>query len=77
MLLQQKVQEHQPISCSRKNNHYFYVDMKLVDVLVLSVAIAFLIIGIHQTMVLGFEKAYWALMLALILYFVYNLRKKK
>jgi hypothetical protein len=51
--------------------------MKLVDVLVLSVAIAFLIIGIHQTMALGFEKAYWALMLALILYFVYNLRKKK
>jgi hypothetical protein len=51
--------------------------MKLVDVLVLSLAVAFLIIGIHQTMILGIENAYWALMLALILYFVYNLRKRK
>ena len=51
--------------------------MKLTDVLILSVAVVFAIIVIHQTMVLGFEKAYWALMLALILYFVYNLRKKK
>lgn len=56
---------------------YFYKNMKLIDVIVLSVAVVFAIIGIHQTMVLGFEKAYWALMLALILYFVYNLRKKK
>jgi hypothetical protein len=51
--------------------------MKLVDVLVLSMAVVFSIIGIHQTMVLGIDKAYWALMLALILYFVYNLRKRK
>lgn len=51
--------------------------MKLIDVLVLSLAVAFLIIGIHQTMTLGFGKAYWAIMVSLILYFVYNLRKKK
>jgi hypothetical protein len=51
--------------------------MKLSDVVVLSFAIVFLIIGIHQTMVLGIGKAYWALMLALVLYFVYSLRKKK
>lgn len=51
--------------------------MKLPDVLILSVAVVFAIIGIHQTVVLGIDKAYWALMLALILYFVYNLRKKK
>ena len=51
--------------------------MKLSDVLVLSFAIVFLIIGIHQTMVLGIGNSYWALMLALILYFVYSLRKKK
>ena len=51
--------------------------MKLIDVLVLSVASVFAIVGIHQTMVLGVEQAYWALMMALILYFVYNLRKKK
>jgi amino acid permease len=57
-------------------NPYFYRNMKLLDVLVLSLAVAFLIIAIHQTMVAGFQKAYWLLMIALILYFVYNLRKK-
>jgi hypothetical protein len=51
--------------------------MKLIDVLLLSFAVAFLIIGIHQTMTLGFGKAYWAIMLSVILYFVYILRKKK
>jgi hypothetical protein len=51
--------------------------MKLIDVLVLSLAVAFLIIGIHQTMTLGIGKAYWAVMLSLVLYFVYILRKKK
>jgi hypothetical protein len=51
--------------------------MKLVDVLVLSLAIGFLIIGIHQTLSLGFENAYWAFMLVLVLIFVYTLRKKK
>ena len=56
---------------------YFYSSMKLPDVLILSVAVVFAIIGIHQTIVLGIDKAYWALMVALILYFVYNLRKKK
>jgi hypothetical protein len=51
--------------------------MKLKDVLILSVAVVFAIIGIHQTMVIGIQHSYWALMLALILYFVYNLRKEK
>jgi len=51
--------------------------MKLFDVLVLSVAIAFVIIGVHQTLSVGFEKAYWAFMLVLILIFVYTLRKKQ
>jgi hypothetical protein len=56
---------------------YFCGSMKLPDVLILSIAVVFAIIGIHQTVVLGIDKAYWALMLALILYFVYNLRTKK
>jgi len=51
--------------------------MKLFDVLVLSLAVAFLIIGIDQTFSMGFEKSYWAFMLALVLIFVYTLRKKK
>ena len=55
----------------------FCLSMKLTDVLVLSLAVAFLIIGIHQTMVLGFGKAYWAIMISLVLYFVFNFRKNK
>jgi len=51
--------------------------MKLTDVLILSFAVGFLIIGIHQVMTLGLGKAYWAIMLSLVLYFVFNLRKKK
>ncbi len=55
----------------------FTPGMKLIDVLLLSLAVAFLIIGIHQIMTLGLGKAYWAIMLSLILYFAFNLRKKK
>jgi len=51
--------------------------MKLIDIIVLSLAVGFLIIGIHQIMTLGFGNGYWAVMLSLILYFVYNLRKKR
>ena len=51
--------------------------MKLTDILILSLAVAILIIGIHQTMVNGFAKSYWILMVPLILYFALNLRKKK
>lgn len=50
--------------------------MNLRDTLLLSLAVVFLIIGIHQTMVLGFDQAYWALMLAMILFFVYTLKKR-
>ncbi len=51
--------------------------MKLLDVLVLSLAVAFLIIGIHQTMNNGIGDAYWAIMLSVALYFLFILRKKK
>lgn len=54
-----------------------YAFMKLVDILILSLAVVFLIIGIHQTVVLGFQNAYWSLMLTLILFFVVMLRKSK
>jgi hypothetical protein len=59
------------------NYRYFCLHMKLVDVLVLSLAVAFLIIGIHQTMVFGFGKAYWAIMISLGLYFLFIYRKKR
>jgi hypothetical protein len=51
--------------------------MKLSDIILLSLAVGFLIIGIHQTMTLGFGQAYWALMLTMVLFFVIVLRKKK
>lgn len=51
--------------------------MRLPDVILLSLAVFFLIIGIDQVITIGFGKAYWAIMLALIFFFVYNLRRRK
>ncbi len=51
--------------------------MKLPDIVLLSLAVVFLIIGIDQIITLGFAHAYWAIMLALILFFIYNLRRRK
>jgi hypothetical protein len=51
--------------------------MKVSDVIFLSLSIAFLIIGIHQTMTVGFGNGYWALMVAMVFFFVYNLRRRK
>lgn len=51
--------------------------MKLADVILLSLSIAFLIIGVHQIRTVGFGNAYWALMLTLVFFFVYNLRRRK
>jgi hypothetical protein len=51
--------------------------MKLPDVILLACAVVFLIIGIDQIITLGFSHAYWAIMLALVLFFVYTLRKRK
>jgi len=55
----------------------FVCVMKLVDVIILSLAVVFIIVGIHQIMTIGFGKAYWAIMLALIFFFIFNLRKKR
>ena len=51
--------------------------MKLAEVLSLSLAVAFLIIGIHQTILYGFGDAYWAIMLALVLFFIFNLKRAR
>jgi hypothetical protein len=51
--------------------------MKLTDVLLIGLTIMFLIIGIDQTVVLGFDKGYWAFMLALVPFFIFNYRKTK
>lgn len=45
--------------------------------MLLSLAAGFVIIGIYEVMTLGIGHAYWAIMLSLILFFVYNYRKRK
>jgi hypothetical protein len=51
--------------------------MKLPDIILLSLAVVFLIIGIDQIMTIGFGSGYWAIMLTLLFFFVYTLRKRK
>lgn len=50
--------------------------MKLVDVLLLSLAVVFIIVGAYEVMTVGLGNAYWALMLSLILFFAYSIRKR-
>jgi hypothetical protein len=51
--------------------------MKLTDILLLGLALAFIVIGVDQTLKLGFANAYWSFMVALVPFFVYTLRKAK
>ena len=51
--------------------------MKLLDTLILALAVVFIIIGIYEVMAVGIGQAYWAVMLSIILFFVYTLRKEK
>ncbi len=51
--------------------------MKLIDTILLSLAVVFLIIGIYEIMTLGIGHAYWSVMLSMILFFYYTMRKKK
>ncbi|MFN3840201.1 MAG: hypothetical protein ACK4RF_05795 [Cyclobacteriaceae bacterium] len=51
--------------------------MKLPDVILLSLAAAMLIIGIHQVMTSGIGSAYWILMLSSALFLAYTYRKRK
>ncbi len=51
--------------------------MKLLDILLLSLAAFFVIIGIYETMTLGIGHAYWLIMMAVLLFFIYTYRKKR
>jgi hypothetical protein len=51
--------------------------MKLIDVLLLGATLLFLVIGIDQSIVLGFTHGYWAFMLALAAIFFFNYRRAK
>lgn len=59
--------------------------MKLIDIVLLSLSAGFLIIGVHQLIVItnnenitaGFTQSYWVFMLSTSLFLLYQLRKKK
>lgn len=58
--------------------HYAYLckTMKLVDVLLLSLTVVFIIVGAYEVMTVGLGSAYWAIMLSLVLFFAYSIRKR-
>ncbi len=51
--------------------------MKLLDAILFSVALALIVVGIHQTMVLGIEFSYSLFMFAVGLLFWFQLRRNK
>ena len=51
--------------------------MKLTDVIILTLSIGFLLIGIHQSMLVGVINSYWIFMISISLLLLYRLRKKK
>ncbi|MCB0491782.1 MAG: hypothetical protein KDC93_05135 [Cyclobacteriaceae bacterium] len=50
--------------------------MKLVDILLLSLAVVFIVVGAYEVMAVGLGHAYWAIMISMILFFVYSIRKR-
>jgi hypothetical protein len=51
--------------------------MKLLDAIIFSVALAFIVVGIHQTMVNGIGFSYSLFMFAVGLLFWFQLRRNK
>jgi Flp pilus assembly protein TadB len=51
--------------------------MKLLDAIIFSVALALIVVGIHQTMVLGIGFSYSLFMFAVGLLFWFQLRRNK
>lgn len=51
--------------------------MKLIDVLILSLSLALIIVGIHQTLVNGIGSAYAIFMVAVALLFWFQLRRNQ
>lgn len=49
--------------------------MKLIDTILLSVAFALLMIGVHQVMYGSWQENYWIIMLAIMMFGYYGLRK--
>ncbi|MBN8576781.1 MAG: hypothetical protein KF775_08975 [Cyclobacteriaceae bacterium] len=51
--------------------------MKLLDIILLSLAAFFVIIGIYETMAVGIGQAYTWVMLAALIFLFYTYRKKR
>jgi preprotein translocase subunit YajC len=51
--------------------------MKLIDALILSLSLALIIVGIHQTLVNGIGSAYAIFMVAVALLFWFQLRRNQ
>jgi hypothetical protein len=51
--------------------------MKFWDIIILSLAAFFVIIAIYETMAVGIGQAYWLVMMAIMLFFLYTYRKKR
>jgi hypothetical protein len=51
--------------------------MNLINSILLSLAAAFVIIGIYEMMAVGVSQGYWAIMLSIACFFMYMYRKKK
>jgi len=49
----------------------------LTNILLLFFSGAIMIIGIHQTIINGFENSYWIFMLSIALFLYYQIRKNK
>jgi uncharacterized membrane-anchored protein YitT (DUF2179 family) len=51
--------------------------MKLLDILLIGLSIAFLVIGVDQSIAYGFQQSYWAFMLALLPFFIFSYRRNR
>lgn len=51
--------------------------MKLLDYILFCSALAFFVIGLYESVVMGIASAYWIFMLSLGLLFLYGYRKNK
>jgi hypothetical protein len=51
--------------------------MKLKDTIILSLAVAFFLMGLHQTVKYGIMYSYWLIMLSVAFLLWFNLRKQK
>ncbi|WP_162441255.1 hypothetical protein [Rhodocytophaga rosea] len=51
--------------------------MKLSETILFSLAVAFLIIGVHQTFTVGILQSYWIFMLSIALLLVFKFQRNK